>query len=235
MNEKKDKWEQLTEIPQDYEVNPDLIKKAESAMRQERRTTRRNVHVWQTVAGSLAACCLLLIMIPAFRSLGNDPITPPDSSSSSTEERYFEAGSVEFREISNLTDIVEANDLKIQYYANNYADKSVQSSLGKIKDTGELAIISQSMFCFDTWDEVALMISLKPNDKFETFDSYETLSESILVSEVSIQYSIRDSAGSKKIKAKFVYEGFPYYLEIKTEDATGKIEKYVNMLISQQN
>ena len=40
MNEKKDKWEQLTEIPQDYEVNPDLIKKAESAMRQERRTTR---------------------------------------------------------------------------------------------------------------------------------------------------------------------------------------------------
>ena len=31
MNEKKDKWEQLTEIPQDYEVNPDLIKKAESA------------------------------------------------------------------------------------------------------------------------------------------------------------------------------------------------------------
>ena len=45
MNEKKDKWEQLTEIPQDYEVNPDLIKKAESAMRQERRTTRRNVHV----------------------------------------------------------------------------------------------------------------------------------------------------------------------------------------------
>lgn len=235
MNEKKDKWEQLTEIPQDYEVNPDLIKKAESAMRQERRTTRRNVHVWQTVAGSLAACCLLLIMIPAFRSLGNDPITPPDSSSSSTEERYFEAGSVEFREISNLTDIVEANDLKIQYYANNYADKSVQSSLGKIKDTGELAIISQSMFCFDTWDEVALMISLKPNDKFETFDSYETLSESILVSEVSIQYSIRDSAGSKKIKAKFVYEGFPYYLEIITEDATGKIEKYVNMLISQQN
>ena len=77
MNEKKDKWEQLTEIPQDYEVNPDLIKKAESAMRQERRTTRRNVHVWQTVAGSLAACCLLLIMIPAFRSLGNGPITPP--------------------------------------------------------------------------------------------------------------------------------------------------------------
>ena len=128
MNEKKDKWEQLTEIPQDYEVNPDLIKKAESAMRQERRINRRNVHVWQTVAGSLAACCLLLIMIPAFRSLGNGPITPPDSSSSSTEERYFEAGSVEFREISNLTDIVEANDLKIQYYANNYADKSVQSS-----------------------------------------------------------------------------------------------------------
>ena len=39
----------------------------------------------------------------------------------------------------------------------------------------------------------------------------------------------------KKVKAKFVYEGFPYYLEIKTEDATGKIEKYVNMLISQQN
>ena len=61
MNEKKDKWEQLTEIPQDYEVNPDLIKKAESAMRQERRINRRNVHVWQTVAGSLAACCLLLI------------------------------------------------------------------------------------------------------------------------------------------------------------------------------
>lgn len=233
MNEKKDKWEQLTEIPQDYEVNPDLIKKAESAMRQERRINRRNVHVWQTVAGSLAACCLLLIMIPAFRSLGNGPITPPDSSSSSTEERYFEAGSVEFREISNLTDIVEANDLKIQYYANTYADKSVQSSLGKIKDTGELAIISQSMFCFDTWDEVTLMISLKPRDKFEVFSDFEVLTDSMSLENISIQYSIQQE--EKRVKAKFVYEGFPYYLEIKTEDATGKIEKYVNMLISQQN
>lgn len=230
MNEKKDKWEQLTEIPQDYEVNPDLIKKAESAMRQERRTNRRNVHVWQTVAGSLAACCLLLIMIPAFRSLGNGPITPPDSSSSSTEERYFDEGSI-VREDADIIEVVEANHLQIKYYN----DETVTSKIGKIKDTDELAIIYQSMVCFDTWDEVSLMISLKPNDKFETFDSYETLSESILVSEVSIQYSIRDSAGSKKIKAKFVYEGFPYYLEIKTEDATGKIEKYVNMLISQQN
>ena len=50
---------------------------------------------------------------------------------------------------------------------------------------------------------------------------------------ISIQYSIQQE--EKKVKAKFVYEGFPYYLEIKTEDATGKIEKYVNMLISQQN
>ena len=83
MNEKKDKWEQLTEIPQDYEVNPDLIKKAESAIRQERRTHRRNVHVWQTVAGSLAACCLLLIMIPAFRSLGNGPYHSYDRQKSS--------------------------------------------------------------------------------------------------------------------------------------------------------
>ena len=159
MNEKKDKWEQLTEIPQDYEVNPDLIKKAESAMRQERRTNRRNVHVWQTVAGSLAACCLLLIMIPAFRSLGNGPITPPDSSSSSTEERYFDEGSI-VREDADIIEVVEANHLQIKYYN----DETVTSKIGKIKDTDELAIIYQSMFCFDTWDEVSLMISLKPND-----------------------------------------------------------------------
>lgn len=230
MNEKKDKWEQLTEIPQDYEVNPDLIKKAESAMRQERRTTRRNVHVWQTVAGSLAACCLLLIMIPAFRSLGNGPITPPDSSSSSTEERYFDEGSIT-KEEANIIEVVEANHLQIKYYN----DETVTSKIGKIKNTDELAIIYQSMFCFDTWDTVNLMVSLKPNDKFETFDPYETLSETMSVSDILLQYSIQNSAASKLVRAKFVYEGFPYYLEIITEDATGKIEKYVNMLISQQN
>lgn len=234
MNEKKDKWEQLTEIPQDYEVNPDLIKKAESAMRQERRTHRRNMHVWQTVAGSLAACCLLLIMIPAFRSLGNGPITPPDSSSSSAEERYFDDGSI-IKETADITEVVESNDLDIRYFT----DKSVKTQVAKIKETDELAIVLQDMFYIDMqagyMDTVALKISLKPNDRFELFDSYERLSESMLVSEISIQYSIRDSAGSKKVKAKFVYEGFPYYLEIITEDATGKIEKYVNMLISQQN
>lgn len=226
MNEKKDKWEQLTEIPQDYEVNPDLIKKAESAMRQERRTNRRNVHVWQTVAGSLAACCLLLIMIPAFRSLGNGPITPPDSSSSSTEERYFDEGSIT-KEEADIIEVVEANHLQIKYYN----DETVTSQIWKIKDTDELAIIYQSMFCFDTWDTVALMISLKPNDKFECFLAFEELNEATSVSNIPVQYLIKD----KKIRAKFVYEGFPYYLEIKTEDATGKIEKYVNMLISQQN
>ena len=228
MNEKKDKWEQLTEIPQDYEVNPDLIKKAESAMRQERRTTRRNVHVWQTVAGSLAACCLLLIMIPAFRSLGNGPITPPDSSSSSTEERYFDDGSI-IKENADIIEVVEANHLQIKYYN----DETVTSQIWKIKDTDELAIIYQSMFCFDTWDTVTLMISLKPSDKFEAFVLYENLSENMSVSDIAIQYSIQQE--EKSVKAKFVYEGFPYYLEIKTEDATGKIEKYVNMLISQQN
>lgn len=232
MNEKKDKWEQLTEIPQDYEVNPDLIKKAESAMRQERRTHRRNVHVWQTVAGSLAACCLLLIMIPAFRSLDNGPITPPDSSSSSTEERYFDDGSI-VKETADITEVVESNDLDIRYFT----DKSVKTQVAKIKETDELAIVLQDMFYIDMqagyMDTVTLMISLKPNDRFETFDPYETLSETMSVSDIAIQYSIQQE--EKRVKAKFVYEGFPYYLEIKTEDATGKIEKYVNMLISQQN
>ena len=230
MNEKKDKWEQLTEIPQDYEVNPDLIKKAESAMRQERRTHRRNVHVWQTVAGSLAACCLLLIMIPAFRSLGNGPITPPDSSSSSVEERYFDDGSI-IKENANIIEVVETNDLHIRYFT----DKSVKTQVAKIKETDELAIVLQDMFYIDMqagyMDTVALMISLKPNDKFECFLAFEELNEATSVSNIPVQYLIKD----KKIRAKFVYEGFPYFLEIKTEDATGKIEKYVNMLISQQN
>lgn len=232
MNEKKDKWEQLTEIPQDYEVNPDLIKKAESAMRQERRTNRRNVHVWQTVAGSLAACCLLLIMIPAFRSLGNGPITPPDSSSSSTEERYFDDGSI-IKETADITEVVESNDLDIRYFT----DKSVKTQVAKIKETDELAIVLQDMFYIDMqagyMDTVALMISLKPNDRFEVFSDFDVLTDSMSLEDISIQYSIQQE--EKRVKAKFVYEGFPYYLEIKTEDATGKIEKYVNMLISQQN
>lgn len=232
MNEKKDKWEQLTEIPQDYEVNPDLIKKAESAMRQERRTHRRNMHVWQTVAGSLAACCLLLIMIPAFRSLGNGPITPPDSSSSSTEERYFDDGSI-IKETADITEVVEINELDIRYFT----DKSVKTQVAKIKETDELAIVLQDMFYIDMqagyMDTVTLMISLKPNDKFEAFVLYENLSENMSVSDIAVQYSVQKE--KKKVRAKFVYEGFPYYLEIKTEDATGKIEKYVNMLISQQN
>lgn len=232
MNEKKDKWEQLTEIPQDYEVNPDLIKKAESAMRQERRTHRRNMHVWQTVAGSLAACCLLLIMIPAFRSLGNGPITPPDSSSSSTEERYFDDGSI-IKETADITEVVEINELDIRYFT----DKSVKTQVAKIKETDELAIVLQDMFYIDMqagyMDTVTLMISLKPNDKFEAFVLYENLSENMSVSDIAVQYSVQKK--EKKVRAKFVYEGFPYYLEIKTEDATGKIEKYVNMLISQQN
>ena len=139
MNEKKDKWEQLTEIPQDYEVNPDLIKKAESAMRQERRTHRRNMHVWQTVAGSLAACCLLLIMIPAFRSLGNGPITPPDSSSSSTEERYFDDGSI-IKETADITEVVEINELDIRYFT----DKSVKTQVNHSMLKQEQSLRTQS-------------------------------------------------------------------------------------------
>ena len=196
MNEKKDKWEQLTEIPQDYEVNPDLIKKAESAMRQERRTHRRNMHVWQTVAGSLAACCLLLIMIPAFRSLGNGPITPPDSSSSSTEERYFDDGSI-IKETADITEVVEINELDIRYFT----DKSVKTQVAKIKETDELAIVLQDMFYIDMqacyMDTVTLMISLKPNDKFEAFVLYENLSENMSVSDIAVQYSVQKEKKKK--------------------------------------
>lgn len=222
MKQEKDKWEEFKELPEAYETNDNLVPKVKYEIFREKHTKRR-VH-WQAIVASITICAVGVgIFVPVYLS---------NYTNEKEEQKYYIESNLENHSIENIEDFVEKNSFEIVYYTGeNIISKGIT-----IKETNELALISQEMDVIegDFVDNVLLKIQLMPDAKFGMFNRFEGLTDSCVVSDISIEYSVKQISRKEQILAKFTYESIPYYLEIQTDDATGKLEKYINMLFEEQ-
>ena len=222
MKQEKDKWEEFKELPEAYETNDNLVPKVKYEIFREKHTKRR-VH-WQAIVASITICAVGVgIFVPVYLS---------NYTNEKEEQKYYIESNLENHSIENIEDFVEKNSFEIVYYTGeNIISKGIT-----IKETNELALISQEMEVIevDFVDNVLLKIQLMPDAKFGMFNRFEGLTDSCVVSDISIEYSVKQISRKEQILAKFTYESIPYYLEIQTDDATGKLEKYINMLFEEQ-
>lgn len=222
MKSEKDKWEEFKDLPETYETNDNLVPKVKYEIFREKHTKRR-IH-WQAIVASITICAVGVgIFVPVYLS---------NYTNEKEEQKYYIESNLENHSIEDIEDFVEKNNFEVVYYTGeNIISKSIT-----IKGTNELALISQDMIVVEEnfADNVLLKIQLMSDAKFSMFNEFEELNNSCSISDISIEYSVRQISQKEQILAKFTYESIPYYLEIQTDDATGKLEKYVNMLFEEK-
>ena len=222
MKKEKDKWEEFKDLPETYETNDNLVPKVKYEIFREKHTKRR-IH-WQAIVASITICAIGVgIFVPVYLS---------NHAKEEGDGKYYSENKLIKHPIENIEEYLAENDLNVLYYTEETA-KSISMS---IQDSNELALISQDMIIVEEnfADNVLLKIQLIPDAQFSMFHEFEGLTDSCVVSDISIEYSVKQISRKEQILAKFIYESIPYYLEIQTDDATGKLEKYVNMLFEEK-
>lgn len=223
MKKEKDKWEEFKELPEAYETNDDLVPKVKYEIFREKHAKRR-IH-WQAIVASITIGAIGVgVFVPVYLS--------NHTKEESDEGKYYSENKLIKHPIENIEEYLTENDLDVLYYT----EETVKSISMSIQDSNELALISQEMDVIEGnfIDKVQLNIQLMSDAKFSMFNEFEELAESCVISDISIEYSVRQISRKEQILAKFTYESIPYYLEIQTDDATGKLEKYINMLFEEQ-
>lgn len=250
MSEKKDTWEKLKNLPDEYERNPELAQRAIEKIQQEqaKKQPKENWFQkgWKYMAVSAATCAVALaVFIPVYHSLNKAQLeAPPEDSSpcsASTESSvsveippvYYEANQVTVSDVADVVNFVQEQQLSVKYY--DYQTAITQSAV--IADSGEFAFLKQEMLYIgaDGFDQVTCWGVVIQNAEFDFMLAFNSLNEEMVQSNITIAYKVisKETSSKKEIQAKFTYDSIDYYLDIQTSgEAVAKIEQYVNMLVN---
>lgn len=221
MDEQKGKWERLTSLPSECEVNPDLANGAIAKIQAENAPKRSwwQLH-WKRVGAVLATCALAVCLIlPASLLLRNEPPV------------YYEDETVRLDDVDDLPAYVTDNGLRANYFT---AGNIIISSIGIVIDTGDIAYIKQQMFLLDRFDSVCLYAIVLDNATFSIEEGFEKTTETITYLGMQIDYKVKSADNGKPtIYLHFTKDKVRYYMEIQTTgDAETKIQQYVSLLMT---
>ena len=234
MNEEKDNWEELKNLPDDYEYDASIAQRAIERIQQEkaRKSNKEGwwrKH-WRPMAVSLATCAVIVgVGIPVYHSLFNPNIeVPPDNSSTV----YYEEKQLTINPVDNVTIYLQEMQVNIKYF--NYPTAETHSAV--VNETNEFAYLKQEMLYIgaDGFDQVKLWSEVLTSANFDFEDTFKGLDNLLTLTDATINYQGQEEVGTgkKEIRAKFTYESVNYYLEIVTAGETEtKIEQYVKLLI----
>lgn len=238
MSEKKDNWERLMNIPDDYEYDPEIAQRAieqierEKAEKQARKAWWKKQ--WKPMAISLATCAVALaVFIPVYHSFFQSQLeVPPNSGSENSSTVYFDDNEITFTKITDVSTYVQEQNLAVSFF--DY--QTVTTYTAVITDSNEFAFLKQEMLYIgaDGFDQVHLWSVVMTDAEFDFEEFFNDSNEEITISSINVDYitTSKENEIEKDIYAKFTYESVDYYLEITTEgEAETKIEQFVTMLI----
>lgn len=238
MSEKKDNWERLINIPDEYEYDPEIAQRAIEQIEREKAEKQVKEHWfkrhWRPMAVSLATCAVALaVFIPVYHSFFQSQLeVPPDSSSENSSTIYYDEESITLNPISDVTNYVQTQGLALKYY--DYPTTINHCAL--ITETNEFAFLRQEMLYIgaDGFDQVNLWSVVMTDADFDFERFFDGFVEEVMILNIPVSYKSKAEAGSvgQEIRVKFNYESVDYYLELTTAgEVEAKIEQYVNMLI----
>ena len=226
----KDKWEKLTELPEEYEVNPDLAKNAMQiiqAKQAEKASKKGWWHIhWKKLTYALAACVVFVgVFIPVYQAYFA-PEQPP-------QIIYYADETIETYKIDDVNTFVSENQLSVKYFS--LPNTNTQKALLAENDT--LGYLSQRTIYMDAtgFDQVGLYAVVLQNAEFSFEKDYESMTANVVYNAISIQYERKTDVSSKAlVLAKFSADNVKYYLEIQTAgEAEAKVLQYVAMLMQE--
>ena len=238
MSEKKDNWERLINLPDEYEHDPEIAQRAIEQIEREKAQKQVKGHWfkrhWRPMSVSLATCAVALaVFIPVYHSFFQSQLeVPPNSSSDSSSTIYYEDIQLTVERVTDIVTFVQTQGLALKYF--NYPTAITHSAV--VTDTNEFAFLKQEMLYIgaDGFDQVNLWSVVMTDAEFDFEETFPKTEYEVTVSVIKVEYMTKAEVGTGKqeIQAKFTYESVDYYLELTTAGkAEAKIEQYVNMLI----
>ena len=250
MDEKKDNWERLQNLSDDYEYDPSIAQRAIETIEQQKKekATKKDWFLkrWKPMAISLATCvAVLAVAIPVYHSLFSSHIEDPSASqsssssdlgpgdsSSSSSNVYYEENQLTVNPVEDVKAYVQEQALNFKFF--DYSNTINYSAV--VTDTNEFAYLKQEMLYIgaDGFDQIKSWSVVLTEAEFNFEKSYEENNQIFTVNGISVNYKMTEEigAGKKDIWAKFTYEDVEYYLELTTAGETeAKIEQFVTMLI----
>ena len=244
MKEKKDNWERLHEMSEEYEYDPNIVKRAIEQIEKEKsemateksQKTNWFQKQWKPIAVALATCAVVLaVCIPLYRSFSSPPSlnnSTSDLGDSSSSIIYNEEVKLTIASVEDVKTFVQENELSIKYF--DYPNTINHSAV--VEETGEFAYLKQEMLYIgvDGFDKVTLYSVALTDIEYDFEEFYNGETQTIFIEDILVLYSYKEEIGTnkKEILFKFSYENAEYYLILNTGgEVESKIEQFVAMLI----
>lgn len=222
MDEQKDKWERLTSLPSECEVNPNLAQGAIAKIQAENAPKRSwwQLH-WKRVGAVLATCALAVCLIlPASLLLRNEPPV------------YYEDETIRMDSVDDLPAYAADNGLQANYFTVG----NTVSDIGVVIDTGDIAYIKQQVLYISgtEFEKIFLYAIVLDNATFSIEESFQSTTATTTCLGLNIDYKTKALEGGKQtIYLHFAKDKVRYYMEIQTTgDAETKIQQYVSLLMT---
>ena len=200
MEDKQDLFDKLMQMKDSYEPDPELPEKVLQKINQRESTVafREPAPKWFWVA----LACLFAATVIVYCSV------------------YFT------RPFSNIK-IYSAESLEMNFL---YFDNDEHNSVALVRKTGEKAYILQEFQGAGQsgFEYVKFRIVLLQNAQFEFYDVFTSLNDTTELYGIDIQYTVLSRMNKNEVYAKFEYEKYSYFLEVRTNDSgTAVLERYV--------
>lgn len=216
-----DKWKKLTEITDEYEINPDLAKRAiENHLAKRNASVRRkSVFGDKFVSRSGGAAVvsdralgIVAAVVMSFALVAAVIVSVCVLSRDNTI--YFGDDSLRIEEVENLPEFILENNLDVEYYS-----QRAVSRCAYIAETNEIGYLSQEAVVVteEGFDNVELSVQIMKNAKFSAFEKFNNLDFSLNYKNLDIKYIIKNDEGKNVIFSAFNYNSYYYGLKISTE------------------
>lgn len=227
MEERQNKWEKLTKIPEEYPQNSEIARGVIAELGKERVQPRKTAWFarhWKKLA---AVCTSLVLAIGVGIGVYTSTQSPEQPNIV-----YYDEVSLQTVEVVNVDSFVEQKGFRIKYFATS----TTKTWYTSVAETDEPAYLMQELLCISSsgFDQINLKIALLGNAVFDFENLFEHLTNSTQILNINILYHTMQGTqdNSQVIYAKMEYEGVAYYFEILSEgDAKSVVEQYATMLL----
>ena len=192
MKEEKDNWEELKNLPDDYEYDASIAQRAIERIQQEkaRKSNKEGWwrKQWRPMAVSLATCAVLVgVGIPVYHSLFNPNIeVPPVNSSENSSTVYYDEKHLTIDAIEDVSGFLQGQALSFKFF--NYPN--IRNYVAVVTDTDEFAYLRQEMLYIgaDGFDQVKLWSEVLTSANFDFEDTFNGTDKEVMVSNMKVEY-----------------------------------------------
>lgn len=126
----------------------------------------------------------------------------------------------------DIEGVVTDNSLSICYFSD-----AQQTSLYRVKETGELVLIVQKYVYVDSEnaDNVELSVCLT-NDEFAQLEKFTALDSQKVIGGIAVDYRLSEAQGEYAIQAKCEVNSVRYYWNISALQGEEKLDYYISYL-----